>query len=65
MLAESRPAITAGKHVTCINQHQPDVTLTCDVRYRGSDMMRLRMTWAASNAPLPNSRPVKSFVLSG
>jgi len=63
MLVESEPAITAGKHVTCINQRREGVTLTCHVRYRGSNMMPLLITWTASDGRMLINRTYNSFSL--
>jgi len=55
VFVDSAPAITAGKHVTCINQRSP-VALTCDVRYSGSELMPLTMTWTTSSGLLLTNR---------
>jgi len=52
---DSGPAITAGKHVTCINQ-RPGVALTCDVEYNGSNLMPLVITWTTSSGLVLTSR---------
>ena len=51
---DSEPVITAGKHVTCINQ-RPGVALTCEAEYTGSDLMPLIMTWTTSSGLLTNN----------
>jgi len=51
VFADSEPAVASGKHVTCVNQ-RPGVALTCDVRYSGSELMPLTMTWTTSSGLL-------------
>ena len=55
VFVDSGPAITAGKHVTCINQ-RPGVALTCDVEYNGSNLMPLVITWTTSSGLILTSR---------
>jgi len=62
MLVDSEPTITAGKHVTCINQ-RPGVALTCAVRYSGSNMMPLLMTWTTSSELILTNRTYNSSLL--
>jgi len=51
VFVDSEPAITAGKHVTCINQ-RTGVSLTCEAEYSGSNLMPLVMTWTSSSGLL-------------
>ena len=51
VFVDSEPAITAGKHVTCINQ-RTGVLLTCEAEYSGSNLMFLVMTWTTSSGLL-------------